>query len=622
MNNVYVPRPGMVPVRDGQDNNVTQPSYSVQNPQASAGAAAGGTTGTYGMGTTAKRKKERTEKLSTYGLYTLVYAIFTAFCLYKNARGITFPFFALSTIVYADLCLRRMEGKWQKRDMWYPIAIVLLGVSVFLTEDKQMTGLAKWTIFILIGVYSLHILYDETEWKFMRYIQAMVQLIGGSIENIPSAYTDSMIFFKKRKEERAHDNAVAEAPLSEEANGSITDGEVQAPVRKKKESKLIYVGIGILVSIPLVIVIVSLLCKADAVFKEAVDRIIELIDLENIVGVLLTIIAAFTIAYAYIRYLDERSIRIDDKEHHVYEPVLAITVTSIITVIYLFFCGIQVVYLTFGNNLKLPEGYTYAKYAHEGFYELLVVCILNLIIVLVASYFFGESTALKVILTVICACTYIMMASSAYRMCMYVGEYDLTRLRVYVLYGLLVLAILMIGVIAYIYRESFPLFRYGIAVMTVAVIILVYSHPTALIASYNIRQMTDKHGLVDIRHLRELGTDAIPVILKNFDELYEYELAHDTDGRINDYDYDEDDYYYTKRSQMGRFYDDYFGKNADEEDYDCPLYDMSFRSFNLSKFLARRAYEATEDKYSTEGNYWKDMKDNYIKENKYKGESI
>ena len=159
MNNVYVPRPGMVPVRDGQDNNVTQPSYSVQNPQASAGAAAGGTTGTYGMGTAAKRKKERTEKLSTYGLYTLVYAIFTAFCLYKNARGITFPFFALSTIVYADLCLRRMEGKWQKRDMWYPIAIVLLGVSVFLTEDKQMTGLAKWTIFILIGVYSLHILY-------------------------------------------------------------------------------------------------------------------------------------------------------------------------------------------------------------------------------------------------------------------------------------------------------------------------------------------------------------------------------------------------------------------------------------------------------------------------------
>ncbi len=622
MDNIYVQRPGMPPSGDGagQNNNMTQPSYNVQNPQGSTGATAYGTTGGNGFKTTVGRKKEKTEKLSVYGLYTLVYAVFTALCLYKNARGITFPFFALSTIVYADLCLRRMEGKWQKKDMWYPIAIILLGVSVFLTEDKQMTGLAKWTMIILIGVYSLHILYDETEWKFMRYLQAIVQLIGGGIENIPSAYSDSTVFFKKLKEERAYDDAKMTAPYSEDGNGNTTDKEAYVTVRKKKESKLIYVGIGILVSIPLVIVIVSLLCKADAVFKEAVERIIELIDLKNIVGVLLTVIATFTIAYAYIRYLDERSIRIDDKEHHVYEPVLAITVTSIITVIYLFFCGIQVVYLTFGNNLKLPEGYTYAKYAHEGFYELLVVCILNLIIVLAASYFFGESTALKVILTIICACTYVMMASSAYRMCMYVSEYDLTRLRVYVLYGLIVLAILMIGVIVYIYRESFPLFRYGIAVMTVSVIILVYSHPTALIASYNIRQMTENHGMVDVRHLRELGTDAIPVILKNFDELYEYELAHDTDGRIDDYDHD--DYYYGKRSQMGRFYDDYFGKNADEEDYDCPLYDMSFRSFNLSKYLAQKAYKATDNKYDPDGSYWKDMKDNYIKENKYKGESI
>ena len=556
-------------------------------------------------------KREKTEKISSYGLYTLAYAIFTAFCLYKNSRGITFPLYALSTILYFDLCLRRMEGKWQKEDIFYPIAVMLLGISVFLTEDKQMTGLAKWTIFILMGVYSLHILYDETEWKFMRYIQALVQLIGGSNENIPSGFTETVTFFKKRKQIKTGDHAdTSEYPQT----------EVTA---RKRESKLIYVGIGILVSIPFVIVIVSLLSQADAVFKEAVDKLIELIDLENIIGILATVIVTFVLAYAVIRYLDEKSIRIEDKEHHVYEPVLAITVTSIITVIYLFFCGIQVVYLTFGNDLRLPEGYTYAEYAHEGFYELLTVCILNLIIVLVASYFFGESKALNIILTVICACTYIMMASSAYRMYMYVDEYDLTRLRVYVLYGLLVLAILMIGVIIYIYRESFPLFRYGIVVLTTAIIILVYSHPTAIIAGYNIRQMTDKHGSVDIRHLRELGTDALPVIIRNFDELYEYELAHSTRD-IEDYDYrfTYGGGYDSHISQMFRIVSDNFGSNADEEDYDSPIYDMSFRSFNLSKFLAKRAYNATNGLYDEDSGYWQDKHDNYIKEIKYKGESI
>ncbi len=602
MDNIYVPRPGSnVSTGDATEQTVGGGMSSENMTQAS-----------HRMVGTAK-KKEKVEKISKFGLYTLIYSVFTAFCLYKNARGITFPFYALSTIVYFDFCLKKMEAKWTKKDMLYPIAIILLGISVFLTDDKQMTGLAKWTIFILIGIYSLHVLYDETEWKFMRYIQALVQLIGGSVENIVSAYTESFTFFKGLKKVK----------YDEEGN----------PI-PRKNNKLVYVGIGILVSIPLVAFILMLLCKADAVFKEAVDRVIELIDLENIIGVLITILLTFTLAYAFIRYLDEKSIKIEDKDHHVYEPVLAITVTSIISVIYLLFCGVQVVYLTFGNDLKLPEGYTYAEYAHEGFYELMTVCIINLIIVLVASYFFGEHKALKVILTIICACTYIMLASSAYRMYLYVREYDFTKLRVFVLYGLFVLAILLVGVIIYVYKESFPLFRYGIAILSVAIIILVYSHPAALIAKYNISQMTERHRTIDLKYLRDLGTDAAPVILENFDELFEYELAH-TDGGINgeystkynksyDYDYENTTMYryYMENFTEEKDDDDWRIHRADPEDYDSPIFDMSFRSFNLSKFFAQRANKATDGKYDEDGEYWEEMIENYFCSGKYGGESI
>ena len=615
MDNVYVQRPGSIPDNASaqtSNNNMTQ--VSGNRPVRTA--------------------KKQEEKISKYGLYTLIYAVVTAFFLYKNARGVTFPFFAIGTVAYFDFCLRKMGGKWQKKDVLYAIAVLLLGISVFLTEDKQMTGLAKWTIGFLIGIYSLHVIYDETEWKFMRYIQAILQVIGGSIEHIGSAFTETFTYFKDRKKDQtASDGSpekAAEAEATGDAEPAVLSGEADVkPVKPKKESKLIYVGIGILVSIPLVIIIVSLLCQADAVFKEAVDRLLELIDLENIIGVLLTVILTFVGAYANVRYLDEKSIRIQDKEHHVYEPVLAITVTSIITVIYLFFCGIQVVYLTFGNYLTLPDGYTYAEYAHEGFYELLTVCILNLIIVLVASYFFGENTVLKVILTVICVCTYIMLISSAYRMFLYVREYDLTKLRVYVLYGLFVLAILLVGVIIYIYRETFPLFRYGIAILTGAIIILVYSHPAILIAKYNIYQMTDRHSTVDIRHLCELGTDAIPVILDNFDELYEYELAHSKKGpdeRRKEFEMD-DDYYeyydeYRNWDEMYRFIQNNFDENADKEDYDCPMFDMSFRSFNLSKFLAQKAYKATHHEYDADSDYWTDMIENYLSSEKYGGESV
>ncbi len=606
MDNVFVQRPGSAPSDSGQQNSNNATGMTANRP--------------------VRTIKPREEKISKYGLYTLIYACVTAFFLYKNPRGVTFPFYALTTVTYFDLCLRRMEGKWQKKDMLYPIAIILLGISVFLTEDKQMTGLAKWTIGILVGIYCLHILYDETEWKFMRYIQALIQVIGGSIENIGSAFTDTFLFFKERKKTSTEGSVMTEGVTEAEGNDmSDTDAASAVTVKPRKDSKLIYVGIGILVSIPLVIVIVALLCKADAVFKEAVDRLLELIDLENILGVLFTIILVFIGAYANVRYLDEKSIRIQDKEHHVYEPVLAITVTSIITVIYLFFCGIQVVYLTFGNYLTLPDGYTYAEYAHEGFYELLTVCILNLIIVLVASYFFGESIPLKVILTIICGCTYIMLVSSAYRMFLYVKEYDLTKLRIYVLYGLLVLAILLVGVIIYIYKESFPLFRYGISILTCAIIILVYSHPAALIAKYNIYQMTERHSTVDIKHLCKLGTDAIPVIMDNFDELYEYELAHSNKGpEDRRYYYDEEEYdYYDSYNwdKMYKFYQDNFGKSADEEDYDSPSYKMSFRSFNFSKLFAQRANKATHHKYDADSDYWEEMWENYL-DGDYGGESV
>ena len=44
------------------------------------------------------------------------------------------------------------------------------------------------------------------------------------------------------------------------------------------------------------------------------------------------------------------------------------------------------VYL-FGGLMQLPSGYTYARYAREGFFQLLFVCILNVIIVLLGDVY-------------------------------------------------------------------------------------------------------------------------------------------------------------------------------------------------------------------------------------------
>ena len=64
-----------------------------------------------------------------------------------------------------------------------------------------------------------------------------------------------------------------------------------------------------------------------------------------------------------------------------HEPVTAVTCMSAIALLYLFFCGIQVIYLFLGKG-SLPEGVTYSSYARQGFFQLLFVAVLNLGMVL------------------------------------------------------------------------------------------------------------------------------------------------------------------------------------------------------------------------------------------------
>ena len=119
------------------------------------------------------------------------------------------------------------------------------------------------------------------------------------------------------------------------------------------------------------------------------------------------------------------------------EPVTAIIVTGALTGIYLLFCGIQVMYLFAGGIFRrFLEGMTYSEYARQGFFELLFVSLLNLAIVTLCVEHVRENRILKVCLTVVSGCTYILICSSAYRMVLYIRQYHLTFLRILVLWFL------------------------------------------------------------------------------------------------------------------------------------------------------------------------------------------
>lgn len=139
---------------------------------------------------------------------------------------------------------------------------------------------------------------------------------------------------------------------------------------------------------------------------------------------------------------------------------------------------------------------------------------INVGLVLLFRGLLRENRLKKILLTVICGCTYIMIASSAFRMCLYIQHYNLTFLRLLVLWMLAVFGIFLTGILVQIYVDKFPLFRYTIVVVTVCVFALGIAHPDYWIAKYDVAHMNHirAENAIDYNYLQTLSTDAAPVI--------------------------------------------------------------------------------------------------------------
>ncbi len=464
-----------------------------------------------------EEKEKRAKHFSFFSIGSIIYALFYTFCLYQNSSGITYPFFIGGTLFYFFLSLKKLGITAKKDSIFYIISLMLLGISTFCTDNVYIHFMNKAGIFVLALSMMIHNFYMDKDWEFVKYLFAILETIVGSIGSIFRPFTDFSLYRKYKKGEDA-----------------------------KEDSKAKYVFWGILISIPLIFIVLSLLASADAVFNSFIISIFESIQIpENWFGITFTIIFAFLASYSMITFLEKRQISKDVLPKHTSEPVLAITITSILSIIYMIFCGIQIIYLFWGN-MELPAGYTYAEYARQGFFQLMFVCLINLLLVLICLNQFKESKILKAILTIISLCTYIMIASSAMRMIIYIKYYYLTFLRIFVLWSLFVIFLLITGVLATIYKSNFPLFKYSMIVVTVLYIGFSFSHVDYFIAKCNVSNMTDRNesdfferdGYSDIRYLQDLSADAAPILINKYnasvyatinesEEVTEYESSLD-----------------------------------------------------------------------------------------------
>ena len=330
-----------------------------------------------------------------------------------------------------------------------------------------------------------------------------------------------------------------------------------------------YIILGLVIALPILLIVLPLLASSDAVFSNLLGRIFDidlnLEGLRTLIGIIVMITCVFFISYALICRLSDRSSFLDTPvpDRRTKNPLTAITISVVLLIVYGLYCAIQVIYLFMGYG-TLPEGYTYAEYVHEGFYQLVFVCIINLILVLMCRKYSQENTVLKVMLTLISACTFIMIFSSAYRMMLYIGAYGLTFLRLYVLWALVVIGLAMAGTCVYIYFPGMPFYRYSLMVLTITWAVFALARPDYHIAKYNLTHdfARDEHYIMN-----NLSADAAPAV---------YRYAND-DELIEDY---------TQRM---------LSKKRQHRTYPCRYVDgkyempkMNFRTFNYSLYILKK----------------------------------
>lgn len=477
-----------------EQNAAKQPEKSVQNPYVPYAEAP-------------EEKHKRAVFFRQMALPTAIYALVYTVLLYDNFCSITMPLFVVATGLYCFYCMEQMQMERKAGSMFYMGMMLLLGISSFLTGNHTIIAFNTIGILLLLICMLLHNFYDDSKWGFGKYFGAIFTAIFGAVGCIGDPFSDAGCYQKENRD-RSH-------------------------------SRLLYMGIGLVIAIPLLMVIMALLCSADLVFANFMRGID--FDADTVIGQICMFVFAALSAYCGLRYLGKRRIKEEATVCRQFDPMIAITVLALVSVVYLFFSVIQIVYLFWGK-MQIPEAYTYAEYAREGFFQLLFVCLLNVAMVLFVLAFFPKNALLKLLLTVISLCTYIMVASSAFRMTLYVQNYDLSFLRFLVFWGLAVIALLLVGILVYIFRPAFPLFRYGLVMFCICYLFLSYVHPDYWIAKYNLsEERVNSERALDYRYLSGLSSDAAGVLAEFAGEYenssawldrYVKRLEEDTDDSI------------------------------------------------------------------------------------------
>lgn len=281
--------------------------------------------------------------------------------------------------------------------------------------------------------------------------------------------------------------------------------------------------LGLLLCVPILVVMISLLTSADAAFDGLVKLLPEL-DLEQVLTTAIT--GSLT---AILFYSRGTALRHSEKQPPAQPqgkglPVITVvTVLGAVCVVYLTYLFSQLAYLSGGFAGILPEGYTMAEYARRGFFEMALLCAINLTVMVLSLGLVRKEDAAPLAVKLLCLfigiVTLFLVTTASAKMFMYIGAYGLTRLRVLTQIIMLFMALTTVVVCIWLFVPKMPYMKLVLLSAMVIGAATVWLDVNTQVARYNVdAYLTGKLETVDVYHLQSLGDGAVPQLVRLVEE--------------------------------------------------------------------------------------------------------
>lgn len=429
-------------------------------------------------------------------IVVLLLSIWQSILFWNKQPGISVILFVLPLVIFLIKFLEKSRKIKNKNAGLIAIPIILLSATYFIFNNDFLNNVNSLAIPVLIVLMVIELICDTFTLK--KPLSNVLGFIFKAIGRF--GLVGKKIIGKMKKDENIED-------------------------KNPKNIKRILKAIAI--SLPLLLFVLILLVTADSdfakIFIKIIDytfRAIEKFKISNMVNRIIGIVFVFFYLAGFVeniiltKDIERNNSKVKDKDSLTIKIIL-----TALNLMYVVFCVIQVKSL-----IKLctmdRTNYSYSYYARQGFFQLMVVSAINLVMILQSkSRCYKKESYIKIMDLGMVILTGVILIFSFIRMYFYGQSFGFTLKRVLVFWAQITEGILLIPTAMYVLDKKINLTKTYFIIIVTMYVILNFVNINKLIAKVNVNMYLERKWFdsADIYYLENLGTDAIPETIKVLD---------------------------------------------------------------------------------------------------------